>query len=184
MTPTGHGRAGTHRRARLTVFRQRENPGVASRAVRARQGVAVIEAVGGAASAAATALAGTSFGIWFTRRHQRADAATPERAQRLVQMQQLVVAVGGCRPRAPSAKSMAEPYDAAARDRDGRDRVLARLVCARVRPLRRVDQMLEPPCRQGDPVSPPTGIDPDAPPRTAGPAHTTTPIPRGTTSLS
>jgi hypothetical protein len=55
--------------------------------------VAVIEIVVGAALAAPTALLGTWFGIWLTRRHHRADAAAAEREQRLAQMQQLVIAV-------------------------------------------------------------------------------------------
>lgn len=54
----------------------------------------MIEIVVGAALAAATTLLGTWFGIWLTRRHQRADAAVAEREQRLAQMQQLVIAVG------------------------------------------------------------------------------------------
>ncbi|MEU2900956.1 hypothetical protein ACWC4E_31970 [Streptomyces sp. NPDC001273] len=48
--------------------------------------MAVIEIVVGAVLVAATTLLGTWFGIWLTRRHQRADAAVAEREQRLVQM--------------------------------------------------------------------------------------------------
>ncbi|WP_411152345.1 hypothetical protein [Streptomyces sp. A30] len=53
----------------------------------------MIEIVVGAALAAAATLMGTWFGIWLTRRHQRADGAVAEREQRLAQMQQLVIAV-------------------------------------------------------------------------------------------
>jgi hypothetical protein len=55
--------------------------------------VAVIEIVVGGALAAVTTLTGTWFGIWLTRRNQRADAAAAEQEQRRAQMQLLVIAV-------------------------------------------------------------------------------------------
>lgn len=73
---------------------------------------------------------GVWFGVWLTRRQQRADAAAAEHEQRLAQMQQLVVAVGEMM----TARVIHRETSLSRATRwhvGGGDRVPVRLVCPR-----------------------------------------------------
>ncbi|MCX5327923.1 MULTISPECIES: hypothetical protein [unclassified Streptomyces] len=91
----------------------------------------VIEIAAGAALAVPTMLMGTWFGIWLTRRYQRADAAVAEREQQLAQMEQLVVAISEMMTaRTLYRETWLSPTTRWRVGGDGRDRVLVWLAYA------------------------------------------------------